>query len=100
MPDPSVIRRSAFEPLLAGDCVDAHGEGTTCCMWETKPWVPAAQMAVVLTLMWTLALLSQLRTYVIGGTVTQWCVPKHAAWRGVLATSRAPRPKPTLRLAA
>lgn len=64
-----------FAPLLSGACVDGRGRSVACCMWQPAPWVPPVQMAVLVILMWTMAVRSQLRTYVIGGVVTQWCGP-------------------------
>lgn len=64
-----------FAPLLTGSCVDGDGRSAPCCMWQPSPWVLPAQVAVGLTLMWTMAARSQLRTYVLGGVVTQWCAP-------------------------
>ena len=74
MPDPKVVRHTEFAPLFKGECLDEAGQQTACCMWQPQQWVPPAQIAVGLTLMWTLAIRTQLRTYVIGGVITQWCV--------------------------
>lgn len=81
MPDPSVVRRTMLAPLFTGTCVDGDGRSAPCCMWQPAPWVVPAQAAVGLTLMWTMAARSQLRTYVIGGVVTQWCASPCACVR-------------------
>eukprot|EP00892_Ulva_mutabilis_P008297 jgi/Ulvmu1/583/UM001_0591.1 len=85
VPAPNVLRRTGLSPLFTADCVDGDGRSVACCVWQPRPWVPPVQVVVGVILMWTMAIRSQLRTYVIGGVVTQWYF--HGATRGTTLQS-------------
>lgn len=67
MPNPAAVehRGSAL-------CLDVDGDATACCAWKAEPYVLPLQIAAGVVLMWTAAIAAQLRTYIMGGVITQW----------------------------
>lgn len=64
----------APNPMREGraQCVDHDGQPVPCCAWEPSGWAQAYMAITGVTLLWTVFLFSQIRTFVISGTVAQW----------------------------
>lgn len=61
-----------MDPDGAPLCTNMEHKSVACCVWQPEGWVPAMQLVVSLVLMWTFAIVAQLRVYVLGGVITQW----------------------------
>lgn len=56
---------------------------SVACVWRTSQWVPAYLVLAVLAFYWAGALLHQLQSYVISGTVSQWYfAPANSSTKG------------------
>lgn len=53
-------------------CINDKGDEVPCCGWKPAPWVPTYLSLASVALLWTAATLSQLRVFVISGTIAQW----------------------------
>lgn len=53
-------------------CNDADGQHVPCCMWQPSGWSKAYMTLSALTILWTVLLFGQMRTFVTAGTVAQW----------------------------
>jgi hypothetical protein len=53
-------------------CVDHGGQPVPCCAWQPTPQASTYMGLTAVTLLWTVFLFSQMRTFVISGTVAQW----------------------------
>lgn len=56
-------------------CFEENGIRTSCCVWRPAAWVWPVQIVIVIISLWTEALAAQIRTYVMGGVITQWYAP-------------------------
>ncbi|CAG9465204.1 unnamed protein product [Pedinophyceae sp. YPF-701] len=54
------------------DPSEPSGPQVPCCAWRPDDWVPAYWALAGLTLLWTSWVFSQLRIFVVSGTVSQW----------------------------
>eukprot|EP00892_Ulva_mutabilis_P008264 jgi/Ulvmu1/580/UM001_0588.1 len=66
-------------------CKDENDEEVHCCTWRTDRWVLPVQITVAIVMLWTDSLAAQLRTYVMGGVITQWYF--HEETRGTIPRS-------------
>ncbi|KAJ7534453.1 hypothetical protein O6H91_13G095500 [Diphasiastrum complanatum] len=48
------------------------GYGQDCCIWKTEGWVPAYQVLAAFTLLWSVMVMSQVQSFTISGTISQW----------------------------
>lgn len=55
-------------------CTGSQGESVPCCSWQPDSWVGAYMALTVLTILWSILIVNQLRVFVLSGTIAQWCV--------------------------
>lgn len=67
VPNPDAVERRG-----SALCLDVDGHATACCAWKAEPYVLPLQIVAGVVLMWTAAIATQLRTYIMGGVITQW----------------------------
>jgi len=56
------------------DEYDANGSPipVPCCRWRPDGWVPPYVILVMFTLLWTQMVAAEMRTFVIGGSISRW----------------------------
>ena len=47
-------------------------ERVACCVWETDGWVPAYVFFALMVALWTAMLAAEMRTFIIGGSISRW----------------------------
>jgi len=47
-------------------------ERVPCCVWETDGWVPVYVFFALLGALWTTMLAAEMRTFIIGGSISRW----------------------------
>ena len=68
------IAPANFTTHAAGACyggVDGT-ERVPCCVWETDGWVPAYVFFALMVALWTAMLAVEMRTFIIGGSISRW----------------------------
>jgi Plasma-membrane choline transporter len=69
-----LVRDSDVVRVLADMCYDSNNKKINCCAWEVDPWVRPVQTYAVIVMLWTAALIGQMRVYTVASAVSQWCV--------------------------
>jgi hypothetical protein len=73
VPNPDVQEQQIVVAMDDDGCTDADGTSIQCCSWQPDPWTIPAIFLTAICVSWTCAIFAQIRTYVIAGTITQWC---------------------------
>merc|ERR1719421_1432318 len=47
-------------------------ERVACCVWETDGWVSAYVFFALMVALWTAMLAAEMRTFIIGGSISRW----------------------------
>lgn len=68
----AIVQNSGVRRGADHMCVDEDEQHTACCMWQPTGWSKAYMSISALTVLWTLLLFGQMRTFVTAGTVAQW----------------------------